>query len=167
MSRPIWHSPSPNRSSRSPAPWRSGSSRRSSIRTGWWRRSALPEGGYHGEYIREIGERYLARHPEDPEGADLDAVRRFAVQALRDEQDRDLQSLGVKFDVYVLESSLYATSKVESTLRRLVAAGFAHREGDRRWFNSFHFACDKGRVMRKPVLTARGFTYFCAWLGHD
>src|SRR5207253_9545712 len=85
--------------------------------------AALPEGGYHGEYIREIAERYLAQHPEDREGADLDAVRRFAVQQLRAEQDRDLQALGVKFDVYFLESSLYSTSKVEKTLGRLVAAG--------------------------------------------
>src|SRR6266550_2323975 len=55
--------------------------------------AALPEGGYHGEYIREIAERYLAQHPEDPEGADLDVVRRFAVQQLREEQDGDLQAL--------------------------------------------------------------------------
>src|SRR5438094_400657 len=197
MSRPIWRSRSPSRSNRSPAPWRSGWSRRSSCRRGWcvrspwpgrdssisssrrrslrpwsprcsrrasgmaaatgggggagkpvnvefvsanptgplhvghgrqaalgdaiaallewtgWRvtrefyyndggaqivnlahsvqarirelrgeAAQLPEGGYYGEYIREIGERYRARHPEDPEGDDLDAVRRFAVQQL-------------------------------------------------------------------------------------
>ena len=120
----------------------------------------LPEGGYHGEYIREIGERYLARHPEDPEGADLDAVRRFAVQALRDEQDRDLQALGVKFDVYVLESSLYATSKVESTLRRLVAAGHTYEQDGALWLKTTDFGDDKDRVMRKRAEKGGDYTYF-------
>ena len=120
----------------------------------------LPEGGYHGEYIREIGERYLARHPEDPEGADLDAVRRFAVQALRDEQDRDLQALGVEFDVYFLESSLYATSKVESTLRRLVAAGHTYEQDGALWLKTTDFGDDKDRVMRKRAEKGGDFTYF-------
>ncbi len=120
----------------------------------------LPEGGYHGEYIREIGERYLARHPEDPEGADLDAVRRFAVQALRDEQDRDLQALGVEFDVYFLESSLYATSKVESTLRRLVAAGHTYEQDGALWLKTTDFGDDKDRVMRKRAEKGGDYTYF-------
>ncbi len=66
----------------------------------------IPEQGYQGEYIREIAERYVAANPRDGDAADLDAVRRFAVQELRAEQDRDLQAFGVKFDVYFLESSL-------------------------------------------------------------
>src|SRR5438270_3787455 len=60
------------------------------------RPTTLPEGGYHGEYIRDIAERYLAAHPGDPEGADLDHVRRFAEQELRKEQDADLQALDRK-----------------------------------------------------------------------
>ncbi|HYD54643.1 MAG TPA: arginine--tRNA ligase, partial [Gemmatimonadaceae bacterium] len=52
--------------------------------------ATIPEGGYHGAYIGEIAQRYVDEHPEDPRGDDLDAVRRFAVQALRREQDLDL-----------------------------------------------------------------------------
>ena len=120
----------------------------------------LPEGGYHGEYIREIAERYLAGHPEDPEGADLDAVRRFAVQQLREEQDRDLQALGVKFDVYFLESSLYATSKVEQTLGRLVTAGHTYEQDGALWLRTTDFGDDKDRVMRKRAEKGGDYTYF-------
>ena len=67
----------------------------------------IPEGGYHGEYIREIAQRYVDTHPADPDGKDSDAVRRFAVEQLRSEQDRDLQALGVKFDVESLGSAVY------------------------------------------------------------
>jgi len=122
--------------------------------------ATVPEGGYHGEYIREIAERYLAAHPEDPEGTDLDAVRRFAVQQLREEQDRDLQALGVEFDVYFLESSLYATSKVEHTLRRLVAAGHTYEQDGALWLKTTDFGDDKDRVMRKRAEKGGEYTYF-------
>jgi len=124
------------------------------------RTAPLPEGGYHGEYIREIGERYVARHPEDPDGADLEAVRRFAVQELREEQDHDLQALGVTFDVYFLESSLYASSKVEKTLRQLVAAGHTYEKDGAVWLKTTDFGDDKDRVMRKRAEKGGDYTYF-------
>jgi arginyl-tRNA synthetase len=121
---------------------------------------AIPTGGYHGEYIRDIAERYLAEHPDDPEGADLDAVRRFAVQALREEQDRDLQALGVKFDVYFLESSLYTTGRVDDTERRLVAAGHTYERDGALWLRTTDFGDDKDRVMRKSGDKGGEYTYF-------
>jgi len=124
------------------------------------RPAAVPEGGYHGEYIRDIAERYLAAHPTDPEGADLDQVRRFAVQELRKEQDADLQALGVRFDVYFLESSLYTTSKVEKTLGRLVAAGHTYEKDGALWLKTTDFGDDKDRVMRKRAEKGGEYTYF-------
>ncbi len=47
--------------------------------------SQVPEGGYHGEYIKELAERYNA----NTEGL---SVREFAVRELRKEQDLDLQA---------------------------------------------------------------------------
>src|SRR5947208_7259127 len=122
--------------------------------------AVLPEGGYHGEYIRDIAERYVAAHPNDPEGADLDAVQRFAVQELRKEQDADLQAFGVTFDVYFLESSLYTTSKVEETMRRLVAAGHTYEKDGALWLRTTDFGDDKDRVMRKRAEKGGDYTYF-------
>jgi arginyl-tRNA synthetase len=124
------------------------------------RSAALPAGGYHGEYIRDIAERYRAAHPNDPEGAELDQVRRFAVQELRQEQDADLQAFGVTFDVYFLESSLYATSKVEETMRRLVAAGHTYEQDGALWLKTTDFGDDKDRVMRKRAEKGGEYTYF-------
>ena len=66
---------------------RSVQARIAELRTG---ASAIPEGGYHGEYIREIASKYVEAHPNDPDGRNDDAVRRFAVAELRKEQDLDL-----------------------------------------------------------------------------
>jgi len=124
------------------------------------RAAEIPEGGYHGEYIRELAERYVAEHPRDAEGADLDAVRRFAVRELRQEQDQDLQAFGVKFDVYSLESALYKAGKVEATERRLVAAGHTYEKDGARWLKTTDFGDDKDRVMRKSAEKGGDYTYF-------
>ena len=117
----------------------------------------FPESGYHGEYIRDLAQRYIDEHPSDPSADDLDAVRRFAVRELRKEQDRDLQAFGVAFDVYFLESSLYSDGRVDDTVARLVAAGHTYEKDGALWLATTDFGDDKDRVMRKSDGT---YTYF-------
>ena len=50
-----------------------------------------------------------------------------AVAYLRREQDQDLAAFDVRFDVYFLESSLYAAGRVEEVVRRLTENGFTYR----------------------------------------
>ena len=115
----------------------------------------IPDGGYHGEYIREIAERYVAEHGASPEDAGY--VKEFAVAALRAEQDLDLQAFGVKFDKYFLESSLYSDGKVERTVEALNAAGMTYESDGALWLKTSEFGDDKDRVMRKRDGT---YTYF-------
>jgi len=117
----------------------------------------IPEGGYHGEYIAEIAQQYVEAHPGDPAGADVDRVREFAVAALRDEQDRDLQAFGVRFDTYYLESSLYTDGQVDETVTALERTGHAYEEDGALWLRTTDFGDDKPRVMRKRDGT---YTYF-------
>jgi len=116
---------------------------------------AFPEDGYRGEYIREIAQRYLALPAPDP--GDLDAIRRFAVAELRQEQDRDLLAFGVAFDNYFLESSLYADGRVDATVKNLVASGHTYEQDGALWLKTTDYGDDKDRVMRKSDGT---FTYF-------
>jgi len=121
---------------------------------------AIPEGGYHGEYIREIAERYVAQHPADREGNDLDAMRAFAVAALRHEQDLDLQAFGVKFDTYYLESSLYTDGRVDKTVEALKASGHTYEEDGALFLRTTTFGDDKDRVMKKSAAKGGDYTYF-------
>lgn len=121
------------------------------------RDAPLPEGGYHGEYIKEIAARYVESHPSDQFADDLNLVRQFAVQELRKEQDKDLQAFGVRFDIYYLESSLYADKKVDETVELLKAAGHAFEKDGALWLRTTDYGDDKDRVMRKSDGT---FTYF-------
>ena len=115
----------------------------------------FPGDGYHGDYVREIAEKYLAAGNAD--GQNLEAVTRFAVAELRKEQDLDLQALGVRFDSYYLESSLYVDGRVERTVQFLVAAGKAFEKDGALWLKTTDYGDDKDRVMRK---SDGEYTYF-------
>lgn len=117
----------------------------------------FPEDGYRGQYIVEIAERYAAENLRDVQGADLDAVRKFAVAALRHEQDLDLKAFDVQFDVYFLESSLYTDGLVEKTVKHLISLGHTYEQDGALWLKTTDYGDDKDRVMRKSDGT---FTYF-------
>ncbi|MDQ6827488.1 MAG: arginine--tRNA ligase [Gemmatimonadota bacterium] len=121
------------------------------------RGTEVPGGGYHGEYINDIADRYKAQHAGDPTGAAIDDVTRFAVQELRKEQDLDLIAFGVKFDTYFLESALYTEGQVDKTVKALIAAGHTFEDDGALWLRTTDFGDDKDRVMRKRDGT---FTYF-------
>ncbi len=128
---------------------------------------SFPADGYRGEYISDIAADYLAKKtvsgakvtPLTANGnvADRDAIRRFAVAYLRNEQDMDLNTFGLKFDVYYLESSLYTEGRVDKTVAALTAAGHTYEKDGALWFASTTFGDDKDRVMRK---SEGGYTYF-------
>jgi len=127
---------------------------------------AWPADGYRGDYIADVAAAYLAGESvvaDDREvtGAtdadDLDAIREFAVAYLRREQDADLKAFGVDFDVYSLESALYADNRVEQTVAALIASGHTYEADGALWLKTTDFGDDKDRVMRKA---GGGYTYF-------
>ncbi|NYZ61909.1 arginine--tRNA ligase [Luteimonas deserti] len=125
-----------------------------------------PADAYNGDYIAEVARAYLDGATVEvdgvvvagtPDADDLDAIRRFAVAWLRREQNVDLAAFGVGFDVYFLESALYAHGKVEETVGVLVANGHTYEDGGALWLRTTAFGDDKDRVMRKSDGT---YTYF-------
>ena len=121
---------------------------------------AIPEGGYHGAYIAEIAERYVTEHASDAQGSDVNALRTFAVQELRKEQDRDLQAFGVAFDTYYLESSLYEDGRVDKTVAALIANGHTYEKGGALFLRTTDYGDDQDRVMRKSAEKGSTYTYF-------
>ena len=125
---------------------------------------AFPENGYHGDYIVDIARDYCAKKPvvtttgETIESmgdtADLECIRRYSVAYLRNEQDADLKQLGVAFDNFYLESSLYTDGRVQKAVDAMVQAGFTYEADGALWLRTTDeafkdFKDDKDRVMRK------------------
>jgi arginyl-tRNA synthetase len=113
----------------------------------------FPDDGYHGDYVTDLAGEFAAREGDrfrgDDSPAALEAMRIFAVQALRAEQNRDLDELRVHFDNFFLESSLYDTGRVEQTIERLRATGLAYEKDGALWLETTRFGDDKDRVMVK------------------
>ncbi|MEO0047666.1 MAG: hypothetical protein RLZZ410_625 [Pseudomonadota bacterium] len=129
--------------------------------------AAWPELAYNGEYIADIARDYIAKatvtaadgEPVVGDGDidNMDAIRCFAVAYLRREQDIDLQSFGVKFDRYYLESSLYSDGSVEAVVADLKSTGKSYESEGALWLKTTDDGDDKDRVMRK---SDGSYTYF-------
>ena len=125
-----------------------------------------PADGYQGEYIKDVARSYLAKETVDSDDRhvtalgdpdDLDAIRNFAVACLRREQDQDLKTFDVHFDVFTLESSLYSEGRVEAVVKLLIENGHAYEQDGALWLRTTDFGDDKDRVMRK---SDGNYTYF-------
>ena len=125
-----------------------------------------PEQAYNGDYIQDIADAFLARQTVQADDRsftasgdinDLDGMRQFAVAYLRHEQDLDLRAFAVRFDNYYLESSLYSSGRVASTVERLQAAGKTYEQDGALWLKSTDYGDDKDRVMKK---SDGSYTYF-------
>lgn len=129
--------------------------------------AAWPESAYNGEYIADIARDYLAKSTVvasdgEPVSAlgdveQLESIRKFAVAYLRREQDIDLQSFGVKFDCYYLESSLYSDGSVDAVVGDLQSINKSYESEGALWLRTTEDGDDKDRVMRK---SDGGYTYF-------
>ncbi len=129
--------------------------------------AAWPEAAYNGDYIADIAADFLAgKTVRAMDGIavtasgnreDLESILQFAVTYLRNEQDIDLQTFGVKFDQYYLESSLYSDGKVENTVAGLIASGKTYEQDGALWLRTTEYGDDKDRVMRK---SDGSYTYF-------
>ena len=122
---------------------------------------------YNGDYIQDIADAFMRKDTVTADdraftasGAadDLDGIRQFAVAYLRHEQDLDLQSFGLKFDNYFLESSVYANGALDAVVERLVASGKTYEKDGALWFRSTDYGDDQDRVMRKSA--DGSYTYF-------
>jgi arginyl-tRNA synthetase len=130
----------------------------------------FPAAGYRGDYIVDIAREFLERRthtardgsPVTGSGdvTDLDNIRRFSVAYLRQEQDQDLAALGVKFDHFYLESSLYEDGRVEAAVKAMIESGHTYESEGALWLRTTGIegsGDDKDRVMRK---SDGGYTYF-------
>jgi arginyl-tRNA synthetase len=122
--------------------------------------AVIPDGGYHGDYLRDNARDVLAR--EGPAFADLPAAdgvaraRALALRIQRREQDQTLADFGVRFDVMSSEQAIYDSGRVERALALLASRGLTFEADGALWLRTTQFGDDKDRVLRK---TDGSFTY--------
>jgi arginyl-tRNA synthetase len=113
----------------------------------------FPEGGYRGDYIVELGRQMVQQYGERY----LNALRKEAIHALGEqgiehmigEIRQDLAALGVTFDTWFHERSLYESGLFEQVLQKLRDEGYITEREDAVWFTSPELA-DDAVVIRSP-----------------
>ena len=126
----------------------------------------VPDDGYHGEYVAELAASIpdeIWASAEEP-GADADGiVGRWASERVRAGIEASLEHLGVHFDVWKTERSLYDEGWVDRAIARLRAGGHVFEQDGALWFRSTAFGDDKDRV----IIRSNGEpTYFASDLGY-
>ncbi|AMQ21917.1 arginine--tRNA ligase [Geobacillus sp. JS12] len=113
----------------------------------------LPEDGYYGDDIVEIGkklaEEYGDRFVEMEEEERLAFFRDYGLRYELEKIKKDLADFRVPFDVWYSETSLYESGKIDEALSTLRERGYIYEQDGATWFRSTAFGDDKDRVLIK------------------
>ncbi|MDQ4490537.1 arginine--tRNA ligase [Sinomonas sp. ASV486] len=123
----------------------------------------VPDGGYPGQYIVDLGHEVLTEHPDVRELTDeaaLPIVREAAYTAQMKDIKDTLAAFGVTFDVYFSErQGLHESGAIETAVKRLREQGHVFDSEGAVWLRTTDFDDDKDRVL----IRANGEpTYFAA-----
>lgn len=113
----------------------------------------MPEDGYHGQDIIEIGkklaEEFGERFTHEDEQARFDFFREYGLKYELSKLKEDLEEFRVPFDVWYSETSLYENGKIDEALSDLRDRGHIYEQDGATWFRSTELGDDKDRVLIK------------------
>ncbi|MGD6794034.1 arginine--tRNA ligase [Metabacillus indicus] len=115
--------------------------------------AAMPEDGYHGKDIIDIGkklaEEFGDRFVSESKEERLAFFREYGLKFEMDKLKKDLDAFRVPFDVWYSETSLYNNGKIDAALAVLREKGHIFEEEGATWFRSTAYGDDKDRVLIK------------------
>ncbi len=129
--------------------------------------AAVPEGGYQGDYVRDVAEQIagaegdrLVHEPEQARRAwFVEESRRRMIEWIRATLDR----FGVHFDSWFSEATLEEGGAIDESVKLLREAGVAYDAEGAVWFRSTEFGDDKDRVLIRgtgaPTYFAKDVAY--------
>ena len=114
-------------------------------------KSAFPEEGYQGEYIRDIAQALLDDRGDRLVGVDaeLDPFADAAQNAIFGAIRRTLERLGVTMDRYYNEGSLYRAGAIEKTLEKFKARNLSYESEGAVWLKASALGRAEDRVLVK------------------
>ena len=115
----------------------------------------LPDGGYHGEDVKQIaidiaekdGDRWLTADPKERLAYFMQEGKTRELKKI----DRDLKLYGVKIDSWMHETFFYENERkrIMDCLKRMEELGLTYEQDGALWFKSTAYGDEKDRVLRK------------------
>lgn len=123
----------------------------------------FPEGGYPGDYVREVAEEIKRQHGDKFLDGDQDAAvkffRQYGGDALLAAIRAQLRDFGIEFDSFFSETAMRERDEVAQAMETLRARGLLYVQDGAEWYRSTQFGDDKDRTV---VKSDGELTYFAA-----
>ena len=123
----------------------------------------LPENGYQGQYLVDLAATLATEHGdrflEMDRRAAVAEIGAIGLDHMLDAIGADLSRVGVEFDVWFREHSLFDTKKYDQAIRMLEERGYVGEREDAVWFLSSALGEDKDNVI---VRSTGQPTYFAS-----
>lgn len=124
----------------------------------------VPEQGYHGDYMVEVGQQLAAdvgdRYLHMPRAQALREIGEWGTGKVLDSYREDLALINVQFDNWFSERTLYSSGLFDRLLGELQSRGYTSERDGAIWFASTNVGEDKDNVIVRSG--GRGPTYFAS-----
>ena len=112
--------------------------------------AAFPEDGYQGEYIVDIARSLLLERGDSLKNhTEVTPFKEQAEQAIFRDISATLERMGIHFDNFYNEQSLYADGHLDSVVAELRDKGYVYEKEGAVWFRTTAFGHDQDRVIIK------------------
>jgi len=109
----------------------------------------IPANGYAGEYVGEIAQLIRNRELRGEEFGTLEKIKSFTVSEVLENIKETVTRMGIKFDQFFSEISLYQSSQAQKAIDFLRAKKLLYEKKGAVWFRSSKFGDEKDRVLIK------------------
>jgi arginyl-tRNA synthetase len=111
----------------------------------------IPANGYHGGYMIDLAKEIIAEKGEGfltlSESEAISALGKLGLQKMIQQIKVDLESLGVTFDVWFSERTLYDQGQFQTAMSLLGQGGYVAEKENATWFMSTALGEDKDNVI--------------------
>lgn len=120
----------------------------------------MPESGYHGKDIINIGKDLAEKQPEIKDLDEEERIKTFRQLGVDYEMQKlrkDLDDFNTHYDSWFSETTLYESGEIKQVLNKMTELGYTYEEDGATWLRTTDFSDDKDRVLIKKD---GNYTYF-------
>ena len=110
----------------------------------------IPEGGYEGEYIKNIAKYIFDENGEKFKDKDKDPIfKEVAESLIFDDIKKTTQKIGLEFNSFFNENTLYENKEIENIINELDLKGLIYKKDGAVWFKGTKAGRDIDKVLVK------------------
>ena len=127
--------------------------------------NTFPEDGYQGDYIYDIARAMITDGGDSFKDAEVTIFKDRAQQAIFADIDATLKRIGIGFDTYFNEHTLYEDGRINEVVDTLRARDLVYEKEGATWFKTSEFGQEQDRVIIKgtgePTYRLPDIAYHC------